>query len=185
METRCLQSGTPRTGPRRRRISASRQNRMRNTVDAVSPVTERHDDRRPFRWVPLGPMVGSRAVEAPDGSPTVSSSVCATLRTFGCTWLCTLTRTPTAARVVDRAARLCSVRAVPAGQGRPRRRFALGCAHPGQSVPPLDLAGNRAAPPLWGPPPGQEPYGWGDPLSRCGVTPEQGVVTFKALAAVA
>jgi hypothetical protein len=68
---------------------------------------------------------------------------------------------------------------VPAGQGRLRRRFAMGFAHPGQSDPPLDLAGYRAAPPLWRPSAGQAPDGWGDPQSTCGVTPEQGVAVFN------
>ncbi|WP_373042469.1 hypothetical protein [Streptomyces sp. NRRL S-448] len=44
----------------------------------------------------------------------------------------------------DGAARSWSVRAAPSGQGRLRRRFALGFAHPGQLDSPLDLAGYRA-----------------------------------------
>lgn len=48
----------------------------------------------------------------------------------------------------DGAARFLSVRAVTTGQGRLRRRYALGFAHPGQLAPPLVLAGYRAAPPV-------------------------------------
>lgn len=58
------------------------------------------------------------------------------------------------------AARPCSVRAVPAGQGCLRRHCVPAFDHPGQSAPPLDLAGYRAAPPLWPRPQVSEP-GWG------------------------
>ncbi|MGW2740967.1 cation:proton antiporter domain-containing protein [Streptomyces sp. NPDC001450] len=57
------------------------------------------------------------------------------------------------------AARSWSVRAVPSGQGRLRRRCALSFAHPGQLAPTLDLAGYRAAPPEWHPSAAQRAVG--------------------------
>ncbi|MEH1059324.1 hypothetical protein V6U89_29470 [Micromonospora sp. CPCC 206171] len=48
------------------RVIAHRQKRMRDTVNADSLVTGRHDAARPFLRVSLNPLAGSRAVEGSD-----------------------------------------------------------------------------------------------------------------------